>query len=131
MGAQPKPTGTLQYLAASGLVILSFTSLLMFYIGRFTGIENPFELWFVAINVTTFIVYGLDKLLGVLKSKRRVPDYILHVLALTGGFLGGWLGRFIFSHKTNKKEHPVLVPILILSTVVYTVLIFSYAMRNL
>lgn len=49
----------------------------------------------------TFLLYGFDKA----ESKMggwRVPEVVLHALALSGGFPGGWAGRSMFRHKTNK-----------------------------
>ncbi len=72
-------------------------------------------LWLAALSVITFILYGLDKA----QSKRkgwRVPENALHVLALAGGFLGGWVGRSLFHHKTKKG---MFVFILIISTVIH------------
>ena len=65
--------------------------------------------------IVTFFWYGFDK--G--QSKRaglRVPEMVLHLLALAGGFPGGWLGRLFFHHKTRKDAFLV---ILILATVLH------------
>jgi uncharacterized membrane protein YsdA (DUF1294 family) len=56
-------------------------------------------IWLVIASVITFILYGLDKA----QSKRsgwRVPEIVLHGLAIVGGFIGGWVGRSMFRHKT-------------------------------
>jgi uncharacterized membrane protein YsdA (DUF1294 family) len=71
--------------------------------------------WLVAVSLATFIAYGYDKA----QAKRggvRVPENILHALAIVGGFPGGWAGRIVFRHKTRK---PVFTVILALSTVAY------------
>jgi uncharacterized membrane protein YsdA (DUF1294 family) len=33
----------------------------------------------------------------------RVPEIVLHGLVLLGGFPGGWAGRSMFRHKTQKR----------------------------
>lgn len=64
--------------------------------------------YFVAVtasSVTTFLLYGLDKFEAVRPGqdrKQRVPENLFHLLALLGGFPGGWLGRFLFWHKIRK-----------------------------
>jgi uncharacterized membrane protein YsdA (DUF1294 family) len=58
-------------------------------------------IWLAILSVVTFFLYGFDKA----HSKTdgwRVPEVVLHGLALAGGFIGGWAGRSIFRHKTRK-----------------------------
>jgi len=80
-----------------------------------------FPVWMGTINIVTFLMYGLDKLLAVIHFNFiRVPGIILHLLALAGGFLGGWAGMFIFNHKSNWKENPAFPINLTISTALYT-----------
>ena len=72
--------------------------------------------WLVAISGTTFAIYGLDKLLSVTPLK-RVPESFLDILALLGGFPGGWLGMLVFHHKSNRDKHPWIWFWLAVSTV--------------
>ncbi|HZY41793.1 MAG TPA: DUF1294 domain-containing protein [Anaerolineae bacterium] len=75
----------------------------------------PYAVWLITLSVITFAWYGLDK--G--QSKRaglRVPEIVLHLLALAGGFPGGWLGRALFHHKTRKSAFTV---VLVLSTLLH------------
>ena len=76
---------------------------------------NPFLIWISAISLVTFILYGYDKTQAKMGGT-RVPEIVLHGLALAGGFLGGWLGRWIFHHKTRK---PIFTTILTTSTILY------------
>lgn len=76
-------------------------------------------IWLLAINAITFLLYGFDKNQSQ-GSGQRVPEIVLHLLALVGGFLGGWLGRLVFHHKTRK---PVFAIVLAVSTVVWVVII--------
>jgi uncharacterized membrane protein YsdA (DUF1294 family) len=75
-------------------------------------------IWLAIASVITFLLYGFDKD----QSKKRgwrVPEVVLHVLALSGGFLGGWAGRSIFRHKTKKG---LFVVVLVVSTAIHLAL---------
>jgi uncharacterized membrane protein YsdA (DUF1294 family) len=72
-------------------------------------------IWLAIASVLTFLLYGFDKA----QSKKRgwrVPEVILHVLALSGGFPGGWAGRSVFRHKTQKG---FFVFVLVVSTAIH------------
>jgi uncharacterized membrane protein YsdA (DUF1294 family) len=56
-----------------------------------------------ALNVTTFLLYGLDKRFAQ-ANYVRVPEMAFHGLHALGGALGGALGRQIFRHKTRKER---------------------------
>ena len=76
---------------------------------------HPYFIWIATLSVITFFWYGFDK--G--QSKRRglrVPELILHLLALLGGFPGGWLGRLAFRNKTQKGTFTL---VLIASTILH------------
>jgi len=82
-------------------------------------------IWLVALSIITFLLYGYDK--GQAKlGGLRVPEIVLHVLALLGGFPGGWLGRAVFRHKTRK---PVFTVVLIVSTVIHLGIIYLVFLR--
>ena len=90
-----------------------------------SGSASFYVSWLEALSIVTLLMYGLDKLLAVqFAINARVPETILHILALAGGFPGGWLGMFLFRHKTNGKKHPLFKPILILSTVIHGLLFY-------
>jgi len=85
---------------------------LIFYI---TGGFSPYLLWLASTSIVTFLLYGFDKI----QAKRdggRVPEIILHSLALVGGFIGGWAGHFVFRHKTRKL---VFLIVLVLATTLH------------
>src|SRR5262245_20020561 len=58
-------------------------------------------LWLVAITVTTFGYYGYDKRQAK-QAGPRVPEVVLHGLAVAGGSLGAYAGMLTFRHKTIK-----------------------------
>lgn len=73
-------------------------------------------IWLAALSLITFSLYGVDKARSKRKGARRVPENTLHLLALLGGFIGGWAGRWLFRHKTKKG---IFTFVLILSTVIH------------
>jgi uncharacterized membrane protein YsdA (DUF1294 family) len=75
-------------------------------------------IWLALASLITFILYGFDKA----RSKNggwRVPEIVLHGWALAGGFPGGWLGRSVFRHKTQKG---IFSFVLAVSTVIHVAL---------
>lgn len=64
----------------------------------------------IAVNLTSFALYGLDKL----KAKKglwRIRESTLLLVALLGGSLGALLGMEVFRHKTKHWQFKVLVPV--------------------
>jgi uncharacterized membrane protein YsdA (DUF1294 family) len=57
--------------------------------------------WLLASGIISFLVYGYDKFKAV-RGGYRVPENQLHLLALSGGFLGCALGMAVFRHKIRK-----------------------------
>jgi uncharacterized membrane protein YsdA (DUF1294 family) len=57
--------------------------------------------WLVGVNLTAFGYYGYDKAQAG-NAGRRVPEIVLHGLALAGGSLAAWFAMRLFHHKTVK-----------------------------
>jgi len=82
--------------------------------------------WLLGWSVALFILYGIDKAQAKLNGW-RVPEMVLHGLALIGGFIGGWLGMFIFHHKTQK---PLFKVVLAVATIIGLVLFYYFILRR-
>ena len=81
-----------------------------------------YPLWLLSLSIIAFLFYAYDKI----QSKRdagRVPELVLHCLALAGGFPGAWAGRTLFHHKTAK---PFFTVILTLSFLLHAFLYFYF-----
>jgi uncharacterized membrane protein YsdA (DUF1294 family) len=63
--------------------------------------------WLLAVNVITFCYYGYDKR-RARSSRSRVPEVVLHGLALAGGTLGAYAGMRLFRHKTIKGSFRIV-----------------------
>ena len=86
---------------------------------------NPYVVWLAAVSANTFLLYGLDKLLSKVDGP-RTPEALLHLLALLGGFPGGWLGMFVFRHKTNLRKHLPIWGFLALGTLAHAALAYYW-----
>ena len=82
-------------------------------------------IWLVIASGITFLLYGFDKAQSK-KGGWRVPEIVLHGLALSGGFPGGWAGRSVFRHKTKKG---IFIFVLTVSTVIHLGLVYWLFIR--
>lgn len=80
-------------------------------------------LWLSAATIVAFLLYGYDKLSSK-AGAGRIPEALLHLLALGGGFVGALLGMGVFHHKTNFREHPLFLPVIIVSGVLWGAIIY-------
>ena len=76
--------------------------------GDFLLLLTVAGLYLVAINICTFVIFLVDKLLASCHC-RRVPEVTLLAFALVGGSAGAWLGRLTWRHKTQKKLFSILL----------------------
>lgn len=56
-----------------------------------------------ALNLISFMVYGLDKQFAI-NNKRRISENNLHTLSILGGFVGSTLAMMLFRHKIKKVK---------------------------
>jgi uncharacterized membrane protein YsdA (DUF1294 family) len=59
--------------------------------------------WYLVASVVTLVVYAIDKR-AARRDLRRVPEAVLHALALLGGWPGALLAQRLFHHKTLKMS---------------------------
>ena len=69
--------------------------------------------YLLTINITTFIIYGIDKYKSI-KHKYRISENTLILLPILGGSLGALIGMITFHHKTKKKKFIITIPIIML-----------------
>lgn len=78
----------------------------------------------LVLNLITFITYGIDKRKAK-KSRWRISESSLLLLALCGGSVGAWLGLKVWRHKTQHKKFYIGIPLILTLQVVATVYILS------
>lgn len=66
-----------------------------------------------AINAITFVVYGIDKYKAK-KTKWRISEATLLLLAILGGSIGAWMGMRVWHHKTMHRKFKYGIPALLL-----------------
>ena len=85
--------------------------------------------YLLAVNVLTFIVYGVDKW-KARRGRWRVPEATLMGLAALGGSVGAWLAMQLFRHKTQKKKFRYGVPILFVLQVAAVLFYLNMIIRH-
>ena len=79
--------------------------------------------YLIAINVITFLTYGIDKLKAK-KGKWRIPESTLLLLAIIGGSIGAWLGIKVWHHKTLHKKFKYGIPLIVIAQIAIIFYIF-------
>ena len=79
-------------------------------------------LYLVAINVVTFLLYGIDKFKAQ-RSRWRIPEAVLLGLAVVGGSVGAWLGMMVWRHKTQHKKFKYGIPLILALQIALLVLV--------
>jgi uncharacterized membrane protein YsdA (DUF1294 family) len=79
----------------------------------------PLLAWLVGWTPPAFAAYGVDKWQAG-RGGWRIPEVVLHGLALIGGVVGAWAGRAVFRHKTQK---PVFLWVLVAAGVLWAAIV--------
>ena len=81
-------------------------------------------LYLAAINVVTFVLYGIDKFKAQ-HARWRIPESVLIGLAVIGGSIGAWLGMMVWRHKTQHKKFKYGIPLIL----IIQIALFIWAMH--
>lgn len=100
--------------------------------------HNILLYYLLAVNLLTFLAYGLDKWKAVRNGRksggktrhnnrlsRRIPEASLLLLAVLGGSPAALLAMYLFRHKTLHKKFRYGVPAILLLQLIVTVLIIG------
>ena len=72
--------------------------------------------YLIAINVVTFLIYGIDKWKAK-HSSWRISEATLLILAVIGGSIGALLGMKVWHHKTQHKKFKYGLPLILLAQI--------------
>ncbi|GHO47008.1 hypothetical protein KSX_51710 [Ktedonospora formicarum] len=85
--------------------------------------------YFIVLNIVTFVVYGLDK--HAAKNRwQRVPENVLLLLAFAGGTPAAYFARNYFRHKTIKRPFINRLRLILIVQICLLVLYILFAFRG-
>lgn len=68
--------------------------------------------YFICINIITFIIYGIDKR-RARQHRWRISEATLILLAMLGGSVGALTGMRCFRHKTRHWKFTIGIPVIL------------------
>jgi len=77
----------------------------------------PAYAYLVSINTIALVLYGYDKRQAIV-GRTRIPELVLHTIALGGGSPGALLGQGLFRHKTRKLSFQAVFAAIVLLQIV-------------
>ena len=80
---------------------------------RTPEMTNIILYYLLAVNIATFLLYGIDKYKAK-KSKWRISEVTLLTMAAIGGSIGAWAAMRLWHHKTMHKKFKYGIPIIII-----------------
>ena len=78
----------------------------------------------LAINIATFLLYGIDKYKAK-KNQWRISEATLLTMAAIGGSIGAWTGMRLWHHKTMHKKFKYGIPVIIIMQVALAVYLLT------
>ena len=88
-----------KYFLVLAVILIAILSSIITYLVK----GNLLYAYITSINLITLLFYGYDKY-QARTNGFRIPETVLHLLALTGGSPGALLGQILFRHKTRKLK---------------------------
>ena len=76
--------------------------------------------YLLAVNITSFLLYGIDKYKAK-KGRWRISEATMLLMAVIGGSIGAWVGMRIWHHKTMHKKFKYGIPVIIIFQVALAV----------
>lgn len=105
-------------------LVIGFAAAGSLFVAFYFLLDWPaFLAWLGAFSLITFILFGLDKGMA-LTSRNRIPERVLHLFTLGGGFPGQFFGRLLFRHKINFSRHPTFNIVLIASLLLWAAMAY-------
>ena len=90
--------------------------------------------YFLAVNLLTFLAFGIDKHKAVRNSHRnrhlrRIPEASLLLLAALGGSPAALLAMHLFRHKTQHKKFRYGVPVILVVQVLIIIVLYINVLK--
>ena len=76
--------------------------------------------YLLAVNITSFLLYGIDKYKAK-KGRLRISEATLLLMAVIGGSIGAWVGMWLWHHKTMHEKFKYGIPVIIIFQVALAV----------
>ena len=80
--------------------------------------------YLLAVNIVTFLLYGIDKYKAK-KGKWRISEATMLTMAAIGGSIGAWAGMRLWHHKTMHKKFKYGIPVIIILQVALAVYLLT------
>ena len=80
--------------------------------------------YLLAVNIATFLLYGIDKYKAK-KGKWRISEATLLTMAAIGGSIGAWAGMRLWHHKTMHKKFKYGIPVIIIMQIALVVYLLT------
>ena len=80
--------------------------------------------YLLAVNITSFLLYGIDKYKAK-KGRWRISEATLLLMAVIGGSIGAWAGMRLWHHKTMHKMFKYGIPVIIIFQVALAVYLLT------
>ena len=81
--------------------------------------------YLLMINITGFVVMGIDKQKAI-KKRWRIRESTLFLIALIGGSLGSIVGMRVFHHKTKHWYFVCGMPLILILQIAIAVFLIQY-----
>ena len=78
---------------------------------------RPYLAWLTAWSLVTFAAYAIDKT-QARRGGWRIPELVLHALAIVGGANGGRAGLLGLHHKTRHPVFPLVLAVALIVQIV-------------
>ena len=72
--------------------------------------------YLLAVNTTSFLLYGIDKYKAK-NGRWRISEATLLMMAVIGGSIGAWVGMRLWHHKTMHKKFKYGIPVIMIMQV--------------
>ena len=76
--------------------------------------------YLLAVNIATFLLYGIDKYKAK-KNRWRISEATLLTMAAIGGSIGAWASMRLWHHKTMHKKFKYGIPLIIILQIAFGV----------